>query len=82
MVPRHHEERHPEIPKEGRSDLVLAWATDVSQVSGRDHQLGLNLLHEGAERRSGGDVITSAARANMKVGHVEDARSHRRRRLQ
>ncbi len=71
-----------QLPQEGRSGLVLFRATEVRQVAGRDHELRVDVLHEGANRSSGREIVASAARANMEVGHVEDARSHRRRRLQ
>ena len=60
----------PERAEEARSLLVLVAPAAVRQVAARDHELGLNPLHQRSDRALHRRVL---ARAEMQVGDVEDA---------
>jgi hypothetical protein len=64
-----------------RGGLVLPARTAVREVAARDHKGRFDTADEFCERR-GGVLERGIPRAEMEIGHVEDACRHRRSRLQ
>ena len=74
MVARDDEQRPAERPQVRRRGLVLASKPAMGEVAARDDDVGRHALHELADRPLEPRVVEAVPRAEMEVGHVEDAR--------
>ena len=68
------EERRSEPAQVSRGGLVLAAAAAMGEVAARDHELGGDAVVELADRPLQRRVVEPVPCAEMKVGHVKDAR--------
>ncbi len=82
MVARDDEQRRAEASQESRRLLVLRTPSAVREVAARDHERRLDARDEISERLLRDRFLVRIPRAEMEIGHVEDAGVHRRSRLQ
>jgi hypothetical protein len=74
VIPRDDQERWPEGPQVGSCRLVLVPPTAMREVAARDDEIRRDARHELADRPFERWVVEAIPRAEMHVGHVEDAR--------
>jgi hypothetical protein len=74
VIPWDDQERRPEGAQVRRRRLVLAWATAMREVSARNDEVRRDTLDKLADRLLERRVVEAVPRAEMQVGHVEDAR--------
>jgi hypothetical protein len=74
VVSRNDEERRSKGVEIPRGGLVLDLPAPVREVPARDDEVGRDTLNEVTDRTLEGRVIEAVPRAEMQVGHVEDAR--------
>ena len=78
VVAGHGEHRRPERAQQLRGALELLPAAAVREIAGRDHELGLEPLHEPRQR-----LLDLPLRmcTRVQVGYMEEPRGHNRTRL-
>jgi hypothetical protein len=74
VVPRDDEERRAEGVQVRRRCFVLLRPAAMRQVAARDDEIWRDTLDELADRALESRVVEAVPRAEMEVGHVEDAR--------
>jgi len=73
VVAGNDEERNAEFVQVTRGGFVLGRPAAVREVTGRDHERGPSTLDERADSLLEHRVVKPVPRAEMEVGHVEDA---------
>jgi hypothetical protein len=82
VVARNDEERSGEAAQIGGRRLVLDPPAAVRQVAAAHDECGIDTRYELRDRSLEPRFVEAVPRAEVEVGHVEDARRHRRSRLQ
>ncbi len=78
MISRDGEKWKAQVAKFGSGALELTAAPALGEVARREDQVGLDARGEFLQRRVG---LLRVVAADVQVGHVDDARGHRRGRL-
>jgi hypothetical protein len=74
VISRDDEEWWTERVQVSRRRLVLLRMSAMGKVAARDEQIGRDALNELVDRPLERRVVEAVPRAEMEVGHVEDAR--------
>jgi len=74
VVPGNDEKGRAERSEVPRGGLVLLRPATVREVPAHDDEVGRDTLDELADSALEGRVVEAVPRAEMEVGHVEDAR--------
>jgi hypothetical protein len=73
VVPRDGEHGRAEPVQEAGCGFMLLAPAAMGEVAARDYEVGIEASDELAEGRVGGRLAKRIPRAEMQVGHVEDA---------